>query len=177
MTQAPTTNSPVEFAPTGIGELTICVRLMIPPTPILLTICPPGNQVATGVLSYLLEARIQLAGVRVMSRFAGLEFNRAMLIYRVSALGDALTAIKEALAAVELLPWAQIAWADERESVMRMVHPDNGEFQMPSSEERAAEPAFCSVARELLLKLAQARKARPPDSAPGSPDTGGHSPT
>jgi hypothetical protein len=106
-----------------------------------------------------------------------MEFNRAMLIFEVSALGGAIAAIKGALAAVGILPWSQIAWVDFREGVKRMVHPDNGEFQNPSPEETAAEATWASEGKELMLSLKRAIEKAGQREAPGAPDVGAQSPT
>jgi hypothetical protein len=149
---------------------------MIPPTTALAGVCPSGNRIATELLSDLLEARIQLTGGRVLSRQRALELNRAMLVFEVSALGGAITAIKGALAAVGILPWSQIAWLDFREGVKRMVHPDSGEFQNPSPEEMAAEATWASESKDLMLRLKKALENAGQRGASGAPGIGGQSP-
>jgi hypothetical protein len=131
---------PGQFSPQGIGEPVIGVRIMVSPdavtTPYLY---PENNRVGTEMLCRLLEARMELAGVRVTEPSHSLAFNWSAYAFTVSELGAALNAIKEELGKLGLLLQAHIAWRDPREEVWRVWHSKSNWFEMPSDEAFAAE--------------------------------------
>ncbi len=130
---------PGQFNPQGIGEPVIGMRMMVSSDVVTSYLYPEDNRVGTEMLCRLLEARMELAGVRVTEPSYYLAFNWSAYLFKVSELGAALGAIKEELGKLGLLHWAHIAWRDPREEVWRIWHSGSGWFEMPSDEALAAE--------------------------------------
>jgi hypothetical protein len=140
---------PGQFKPDGIGEPVIGVRILVLPDALTPISYPECNRTGTEMLSRLLQARMELAGVRVTQPFRGLPFNRAFYMFTVSELTPAQESIKEVLKELGLLDWGQIAWHDPREDVWRVSHSKSGRFEMPSAEELAGE-------REMFARIISA---------------------
>ena len=130
---------PSQFKPEGIGEPVIGVRILVLPDALTPIIYPECNRTGTEMLCRLLQARMELAGVRVTEPFRGLPLNRAFYMFTVSDLPPAQESIKEVLKELGLLDWGQIAWHDPREEVWRVWYSKSGRFESPSKEEFAGE--------------------------------------
>jgi hypothetical protein len=131
--------APSQFKPDGIGEPLIGVRILVLPDALTPITYPECNRTGTEMLSRLLQARMELAGVRATKPLRGLPLNRAFYMFTVSDLPTAQESIKEVLKELGLLGWAQIAWHDPREEVWRVWHSKSGRFDSPSAEEFAGE--------------------------------------
>src|ERR1035438_6188877 len=99
--------APSQFKPDGIGEPLIGVRILVFPDALTPIIYPECNRTGTEMLCRLLQARMELAGVRVTKPCRGLPFNRAFYMFRVSNLTPAQESVKEVLKELGLLDWGQ----------------------------------------------------------------------
>jgi hypothetical protein len=148
------TRPPGARNPSGVEELNVWVRLSIPSDPFCRVAFPPMNRIGTQLLSRLLQARMEAAGLLVTRPSLGMEFNSAVCAFTVSELQAALSAIKTELGGLGLLDWAQIAWDDPREGVFRIFHPESGTLVLPSEAERQSEADFIAKVYE------QAKRSR-----------------
>jgi hypothetical protein len=133
----------------------IGVRLLMPEE-LARLFCYPGiAHGATQIMGRLLQARIEAAGCLVIGMTWSLAFHRSFYTFDLGSRHrlTALEAVRTELSALQLLDWAQIAWDDEREGIWRLYYPKNGEFSMPSQEERAAVQAQVAEAMEAVKKL------------------------
>src|ERR1035441_9385958 len=96
---------PSQFKPEGIGEPVIGVRILVLPDALTPIIYPECNRTGTEMLCRLLQARMELAGVRVGETSRGLSLNRAYFVFAVSELTPAQESIKEVLEELGLLDW------------------------------------------------------------------------
>jgi hypothetical protein len=147
---------PSQFNPQGIDEPVIGVRLYLLPDVITPYLSPKDNRFGTILLCRLLQARMELAGVRVAKATGTLEFNLSYYLFAVSEIQPALVAVKAELEKLSLLPVAQIAWHDPREGVFRVWHSKSGRFDEPPSELEDAETRFLAAlsnANKVLQQL------------------------
>lgn len=144
---------PRQFNPQGIEEPVIGVRLCVVPNAVTVYLHPPANHFGTVLLCRLLQARLELAGVRVASATGTLELNWSYYLFAVSELVPALEAIKAELEKLGLLPAAQIAWHDPREAVFRLWYPQAGRFDRPAGELWEAYDKFQEALRAAAKKL------------------------
>jgi hypothetical protein len=152
---------PGQLNPQGIGELFIGVRIWVMPEAIAPYIAPKNNQIATMILYRLLQARMELAGMRVTSASGILEFNWSYYLFSVSELEPALEAIKAELEKLGLLAGAQIAWYDPRELVFRVWYSKSGRFDEPSSEVLNADAKLCAALRDAAKEFQQLKDEPP----------------
>ena len=149
--------------PTGLDELVIVIRILIEEETLeLADLFPARNRIGTEMLSRLLGARIEAAGVRVTHSVYLFEFNRSFYTFNVSELPGALAAVKAELGQLRLLEVAQVAWNDPREGVLRMEHPKASEFLWPQQREREAEFESITALVEAVHKSLN-RAQRPKD--------------
>jgi hypothetical protein len=146
-----------QFVPQGIGEPLIAVRILIEDGVETLIFSGEQNRVGTEILCRLLQARMELAGLRVTAIYRGLPLNRAAFMFSVSELAPALECIKGELEKLRLLGSAQIAWHDPREDTWRVWHSQSGRFEFPADEELHAEQDFLAHVRSALEKLQQSK--------------------
>ena len=152
---------PVQFKPAGIGEPVIGVRILVKPGLDTLLFSGEQNRVGTEILCRLLQARMELAGIRVTGIGRGLPLNRASFMFSVSKLVPALESIKGELEKLWLLRAAQIAWHDPRENTWRTWFPQSGRFEWPSDAEFEAETDLLAYTRRALEKVQQSRNEPP----------------
>jgi hypothetical protein len=148
---------PVQLSSNGIGEARIAVRILIDDRVDTLLYSGEPNRVGTEMLCRLLQARMELAGLRVTEVSRGFPFNRASFMFSVSKLALALETIKGELEKLWLLGSAQIAWHDPREDTWRVWHSQSGRFEFPAGEELRAEKDFLAYVRSALEKFQQSR--------------------
>lgn len=151
---------PLQLKNGQMGEWSIGVRILIAPG--LDTLVFGGgeqNRVGTEMLCRLLQARMELAGMRVTEVSRGLPLNRAAFMFSASELAPALECIKGELEKLWLLRCAQIAWRDSREEVWRVWHSQSGRFEWPSDEQFEAEKDLLAYIRRALEKFQQPRNA------------------
>jgi hypothetical protein len=146
---------PAQFRPGGIGELVVGVRILIPSHQLNQYNYPDGNRAGTELLCRLLQARIELAGVRVTEPLGALVFNRSFYLLTVSELEPALKAIKEELEKLGILSWVQIGWYDPREQVFRVWCSKSGRFDVPSDAETGAEKNVVDALLDLAKEINQ----------------------
>ena len=144
---------PAQFTPEGIGEPVIGVRIFVLRDALSPYLFPEHNRIGTEILCSLLQARMELAGVRVTETAYGFPFNEAVFMFTVSKLVPALKAVKAELEKLGLQTYAQIAWSDPREEVWRVWHSKSGRYDLPSDEEFASNgkilDAFINAAKKL----------------------------
>ena len=142
----------------------IGVRILIPdsalPAPIaanLAQIFPVGCRWGTRILCRLLANRIGSAGIVVKESNYLLPFNRANYLFTLAQkpAGPALAVVREELAVIGLLDWAQIAWRDHSELIWRLYYPESGIFAAPSKAECEAEAREVTEMLEATQKLQQ----------------------
>jgi hypothetical protein len=143
---------PSQCKPNGIGEPLIGVRILVEPGLDTLLFSGESNRVGTEILCRLLQARMELAGMRVKWVSRGLPLNRASFMFSVSELAPALESIKVELEKLWLLRSAQIAWHDPREDTWRVWFSPSGRFELPSDEELDAEQDFLAHIHSALEK-------------------------
>jgi hypothetical protein len=148
---------PAQFKADEIGEPVIGVRILVKPGLDTLILCGDRNRVGTEILCSLLQARMELAGIRVTGADRGFPLNRAAFRFGVSKLVPALECIKSELEKQWLLSAAQIAWHDPRESTWRMWFPQSGRFELAAEDELAAERDFLASIASAMEKLQQSR--------------------
>jgi hypothetical protein len=102
---------------------------------------PRNNRIGAELFAWLLRAKIEAAGVRVIAADFTLPFNESFYLFTLGSwpVGPALAAVESEMATLGILGWAQIAWHDCNEGVFRLHHPKSGEFSVPTDSERAAE--------------------------------------
>ena len=143
------------------SESVISVRLVIPDSAILAPLFPRDNRWAPRLLSRLLRNRIEAADVTVKTASYAFPFNISWYLFTViqRPAGTAMAAVREELAAVGVIGWAQIAWKDQDELVWRLYYPESGVFRAPAREEFDAELKLASegqqAAKQLLQQLLQ----------------------
>ena len=137
------------------SESVISVRLVIPDSAILAPLFPRDNRWAPRLLCRLLRNRIEAADVTVKSFEFAFPFNGSFYLFTVvqRPAGTALAAVREELAAVGVIAWAQIAWHDQDELVWRLYYPESGVFGWPAKEEFDAEFRVASEGQEAVQKL------------------------
>src|ERR1035441_1137181 len=137
------------------SESIISVRLGIPDNSQLAPLFPGNNRWAPRLLCRLLRNRIEAVDVTVKSFEFGFPFNRSFYLFTVvqRPAGTALAAVREELAAVGVIAWAQIAWHDQDELVWRLYYPESGVFVAPAKEEFDAELRLASEGQAAVQKL------------------------
>src|ERR1035441_4709837 len=100
---------PARFNRQGIGEPLIGVRIFVSRDALSPFLFPEHNRIGTQILCSLLQARMELAGIRVTEASQGFAFNVAAFMFTVSKLVPAQEAIKAELEKLGLLAWVQIA--------------------------------------------------------------------
>lgn len=135
----------------------IGVRLMVPDEPLLAPLLPDSNRWTSWLLCRLMRNRIEAADVTVQSVVYGFQLNRSSyrFIMAQRSPGRALAAVREELAAVGLLAWAQIAWLDRDELIWRLYYPESGRFWLPSQQEFDAEARIINENAAAVQKLQQ----------------------
>src|ERR1035441_5173985 len=113
---------PAQFKPQGIGELVIGVRIFVRRDALSPYFFPEHNRIGTEMLCSLLQARIELAGVRVTESAEGFPFNGAAFTFTVSKLVPPLEGVKAGLKKPILLTEAQFPCPNPREDVWRVWH-------------------------------------------------------
>jgi hypothetical protein len=145
-------------------EPVIGVRILIPesalPAPIaakLAPILPIGYRWGTWLLCRLLANRIGAAGIVVKESNYCFPFNSAFCLFTLAKrpAGPALAVVREELAVIGLLDWAQIAWRDHSELIWRLYYPESGIFAAPSEAEREADARKITELLEAAQKLQQ----------------------
>jgi hypothetical protein len=147
--QRPPANPLAEFSS---EDPVVAVRLVIADLIPILLWYPENNRGGTHLLCRLLEARVESTPAGVRSAVATLPFNCSFYLFTLNAspVGPALEAIRDELCALNLLPFSQIAWHDPREGIFRMFHPAEGDFLVPSEEERQADIKWFNAAKAAL---------------------------
>jgi len=146
-------NPPGQFKPDGIGEPVVGVRVFARRDALGYAVYQKHDRAGTNVLCSLLQARMELAGVRVTEISEGFPLNDAAFIFTVSELVPAQEAVKQELEKLGLLGWAQIGWHDPREGVWRLWHPKAGRFDSPSPEELSIEGKIFAALISFAEKL------------------------
>jgi len=152
---------PAKFKPQGIGEPVIGVRILVLRDAGTPYFYPEHNRTGREMLCRLLEARMELSGVRVTEIAQGLELNRAYYIFTVSEITPAQEVVREELAKLGMLDWAQIAWRDPREEIWRVLWSKSGRFDPPSDEELEIEIRFLDGMIEARKKFQQSEDESP----------------
>lgn len=129
----------IESKPEAAGKSVIMVRVLVSPNAATPYFLPEHNRSGTNLLRDLLQARMELAGVRVSDVFGMLQLNRSYYNFTVSDLGPAEIAVKEELNKHGLLSWAQIISRGPGDPSFRVLHSKTGHFELPSREEAAAD--------------------------------------
>ena len=153
MTASKQIDPPAQFKPQGIGELVIGVRIFVRRDALSPYFFPEHNRIGTEMLCSLLQARIELAGVRVTQSAQGFPFNGAACTFTVSKLVPALEAVKAEMEKLILLTEAQVAWLDPREDVWRVWHSKSGRYDPPSDEEFASNGKILDALTNAAKKL------------------------
>ena len=132
-------NPPVtESGPQCAGEYSeVEVRIMIPDGAVSAPLFPSGNRCATRILSRLLRTRIEAAGIAVNSSDYAFPLNNSWYRFRVAQRPAAptLAIVRDELATLGLLAFAQVGWRDHNDGTLRLYYPKSGEFKATSKEE------------------------------------------
>jgi hypothetical protein len=152
---------PGQLNPDGIDEVFIGVRILLLPDALDAYVFPENNRIGTLLLCRLLEARMELAEVRVIQSSGSLEFNWSYYLFSVSKRLPAMEAVKEELEKLGLLAGAQIAWRDPREEIFRVWYSKSGRFDVPTAAQSNADKKALDALTEAAKKPQQLEDESP----------------
>jgi hypothetical protein len=140
-----------ESGPQCAGEYSaVEVRIMIPDGAVSAPLFPSGNRCATRILSRLLRTRIEAAGIAVNSSDYAFPLNSSWCRFRVvqRPAAPTLAIVRDELAALGLLAFAQVGWRDQNDGTLRLYYPKSGEFMATPKEELEADLRLVLEAEE-----------------------------
>jgi len=89
-------------------------------------------------MTHLVRSRLALAGVELANAATcSGKFNRSDYLYEIpsaSGVQAAMDCIRDAFGSVGVLGIAEIGWLDDREQILRIVHPAQKEMLFPHDE-------------------------------------------
>jgi hypothetical protein len=145
MTSAPIIQPPdTGTQPAAHSACWVILQLRIPHS----ALTPPDNHAGTLATHHLINARLELAGVKSASSGAIGEFNASIYVARVWLVSAALEVIAQTIE--PWLPFATIGWYDPRESVIRTTHPTKGGTQLLPEAEIAERQDFTAFLERFL---------------------------